>query len=283
MRRTVPSALVVLVFILAVTAVRAGTKEEIIRLQADLLATQNQIRLLQKSVDENGAVAKTLLAQISDLLSKTTRQIEEVKTHQEELSRAGDSNIEDIVNEIRNLAAKVDDLSGKLSAVTKKVDATQSVLEEMKSRRPKSETGPDGKPLPLPPDQLYSLAYNDYIQGNYELAIQGFLDYLANYKDSELADNAQYYIGDCYFNQGKYADSVEAFAQVSNLFSKGDKAPASYLKSGLASLNMNETGKAIEQFKNVIVKYPDSPEANIALQQLQILGVEPPVKTKKKP
>jgi tol-pal system protein YbgF len=261
---------------------QAGTKEEYIRLQSDIVDVQNQIRLLQKSVDENGAVTKTLLTQILDLMTRTNRLAEDLKTVQSDRARANDENVEDLVNEIRSLAAKVDDQNLKIAALTKKLEATEASLEDMKSRRPKAETGPDGKPMPLPPDQLYSLAYNDYIQGNYELAIQGFLDYLANYKDSELADNAQYYIGDCYFNQGKFQDAVDAFAQVVNLFPKGDKSPAALLKSGLAFLNLSNNTAAVEQFKNVIVKYPDSPEANIAVQQLQILGVEPPVKPKKR-
>ena len=274
----------ILVIVLILSApVWAGTKEEIIRLQIDVVAVQNQIRLLQKSIDENGGITKTLLNQLLEMITKTQQQVNDIKNNQDDQARSRDENIEDVVNEIRNLAAKVEDLSGRLAAVTKKVDATQQALQDMVSRRPTPETGPDGKPLPLPPDKLYSLAYNDYIQGNYELAIQGFLDFLALYKDSELADNAQYYIGDCYFNQGNYEDAIKAFAQVSTLFSKGDKAPAAMLKSGLAYLNMKDNQSAIKQFQEVINKYPDSPEANIATQQLQILGVEPPAKSRRNP
>jgi tol-pal system protein YbgF len=251
-----------------------GTKEEIIRLQSDIVAAQNQIRLLQKSIDENGAITKTLLNQLLDLINQNTRQIDKIQSYQDEQMQSGNENIEDIVNEIRMLSAKVDELSVKLSALSRTVDGTKVALEEMQSRRPTPEKGPDGELMPLPPDQLYSLAYNDYIMGNYELSIQGFLDYLALYKDTEFADNAQYYIGDSYFNQGRYQDAVEAFAQVTSLFPKGDKAPAAILKSGLAYLNINDNNSAVEQFRQVIRSYPDSPEANIAKQQLQILGVE---------
>jgi len=264
-----------LISILVVMATAwGGTKEELIRLQSDVVAVQNQVRLMQKSVDENGAVMKMLLNQLLDLASKTQRQVDNVKAYQDEQTRSGDENIEDVVNEIRSLASKIDELNTKISNLDRKVDSTQYALEDMKSRRPTAEKGPNGKPMPLPPDQLYSLAYNDYIMGNYELAIQGFLDYLALYKDTEFADNAQYYIGDCYFNQNKFQDAVEAFSQVTSLFAKGDKAPAALLKSGLAYLSMQENDSAVTQFKTVIKNYPNSPEANIATQQLQILGVE---------
>ena len=51
-------------------AVVAGTKEEIIRLQSDVLQLQNQIRLLQKSIDDNGAVFQSLLEQLNDQVAK---------------------------------------------------------------------------------------------------------------------------------------------------------------------------------------------------------------------
>jgi len=45
---------------------------------------------------------------------------------------------------------------------------------------------------------------------------------------------------------------------------------------------LNNNPAAVDAFKNVILKYPDSPEANIAIQQLQILGVDPPARSKKR-
>lgn len=260
----------------------AGTKEDIIRLQSDVLTLQNQLRQLQKSVDENGAIAKTLIGQIMEILTKAGRTIDEVKAAQLEQTKTGNDNIEEILSEIRALSSKVDDMGTRLANLSKKVENIQSTIDAMKNQRSASDATTDGKRVPLSPDQLYNLAYNDYIQGNYDLAIQGFLDFMANYKDSELAEKAQYYIGDCYFNQSKFTDAISAFNQVTALFPKGDKAPAAFLKSGLAYLNMKDNNSAITQFKNVIVKYPDSPEANIAVQQLQILGVEPPAKPKKR-
>lgn len=279
MKRCLSVAL--LLFLLSGLAA-AGTKEEYIRLQNDIMTVQNQIRMLQKSVDESGAISKTLMEQLINQMGAITRIVDQLNSRQEEQSRAGDENIEDLINTIRALASKIDDQSVKITNLTRSLEATQTSLEEMKSRRPKAETMPDGKLLPLPADQLYSLAYNDYIQGNFELAVQGFLEFLANYKESELADNAQYYIGDCYFNQGHHTDAVEAFNQVISLFPKGDKAPAAMLKSGLAHLSLNNNPAAVDAFKNVILKYPDSPEANIAMQQLQILNVDPPARPKKR-
>ena len=47
-------------------SILAGTKEEIIRLQSDVLQLQNQIRMLQKSIDDNGSVFRSLLEQLND-------------------------------------------------------------------------------------------------------------------------------------------------------------------------------------------------------------------------
>lgn len=275
-------ALLLVSLILTAAPAFAGTKEDMLRLQNDLVDVQNQVRSLQKSIDENGAISKTLLNQIIDQLSRTTRMVEDVKGTVDSQAKSGNDNVEDVLNEIRTLSAKVEDLSTRLSTLSRKVDTTVAALEDMKNRRPQAGTTPDGKPLPLPPDQLFQLAYSDYIQGNYELAIQGFQEYLGSYKDTEQSDNAQYYIGDCFFNQNKYKEAIAAFDKTVTDYPKGDKVPAALLKSGLASLNLKDTETAKQQFLSVFQKFPDSPEANIAHQQLQILGVTPPPRSKRR-
>ena len=46
------------------------------------------------------------------------------------------------------------------------------------------------------PDELYRSAYEDYMRGNYDLAADGFGEYLRRWPDTELSDNALYWIGE---------------------------------------------------------------------------------------
>lgn len=280
MKKAILTLIVVTGFALSVPA----ASQELVRIQADLLNLQNAVRMLQKSVDENAGAAKTLYGQMTDYLNKISRVVEETRSAQAEQLKSGSDNIEDVLNEIRTLGAKIEDLELKVASLYKKVDESQGKIAELKDafaqRLPSTATGPDGKTVTLPEDKLLALAYSDYTQGNYELAIQGFQDFLKNFPESEFADKAQYYVGDSFYNQSKWAEAVTAFNQVLSLFPKSDWAAAAYLKSGLAYQNAGDNASAITQYRSVILKFPDSTEANIAKEKLKALGAAPPVRRK---
>lgn len=252
----------------------AGNKEEFAKVEASLMTLQNSVQMLQNSVIKSGTTNETLLRQMIDTLSKITITLNDVAKMKGEQNKNIDENFDDLASDVNDLSSKVSQLNDRLKKMEDEIAEIKGLILSMKMHKPTEGVGVDGKPLPLSPDKLYAMAYNDYLQGNYELAIQGFLDYLSKYGDTEYADNAQYYIGDSLFNQKRYNDAIEAFNKVVANYPKGDKAPAALLKAGLAYIEMNDTNSAISKFKEVIKKYPKSAEAKIAEQQLEILGVK---------
>ena len=123
-------------------------------------------------------------------------------------------------------------------------------------------------------DTIFYQAYNDLVQGNLDLAIQGFTSFVTNFPASEKADDAQYYIGEAYYNDNKLPQAVAAFTKVVNDFPKGDKVASALYKRALAELAMKEKDNAIEDFKVVVQKFSSSPEAALAKSQLDGLGVD---------
>ncbi|MBM3284642.1 MAG: tetratricopeptide repeat protein, partial [Candidatus Aminicenantes bacterium] len=75
---------------------------------------------------------------------------------------------------------------------------------DQKKETPAAGPKPAGPPLALSPQDLYNTAYADYLQGNFDLAIDGFKIYRDNFPESPLADNALYWIGECYFSQRNF-------------------------------------------------------------------------------
>jgi len=122
------------------------------------------------------------------------------------------------------------------------------------------------------PAALYSSAYADFSKGNYALAIQGFEEYAQRYPDTELADNAMYWIGECNFSQGSYKAAVDAFDGMLEKYPRSDKAAAANLKKALAFVQLNQIGQGIEQLRFVTSTYPGTDEARIASDRLQALG-----------
>jgi tol-pal system protein YbgF len=132
-------------------------------------------------------------------------------------------------------------------------------------------------PLPaisLSPQEVYNMAYADYLKGNFQLAIDGFEIYKEQFSESPLADNAQYWIGECYFSQGKFEETIEEFNDLILNFPHGDKISAAYLKKGLSLLELGKKEEALSVFKLMISKYPLSEETKLAQQKIKELVQE---------
>lgn len=249
----------------------AGTKEEIVRLQSDVLQLQEQIRLLQKSTDDRGNVLKSLLEQLNDQIAKSNLAMENLTQAMSGQKAEVGNAVSTLRQEIQKLSVKLDDTNNRIAGLYQKVEDSQVKASSLRNV-PSSGAGPGG----VEPDQVYSQAYNDYLMGNYDLAITGFQDFLTNYPNSEYADNAMHYLGVCYFEQNRYEQAIQAFDQVINLYPKGDKTPVAYFKKAAAYQALQKNNEAVDTWKKLYTLFPDSQEAKLAAQELEKLGVALP-------
>jgi len=109
-------------------------------------------------------------------------------------------------------------------------------------------------------------------QGAYDKAIQSLRDFLRTNRESPLAPNAQYWIGESYYMLADYYQAILNFNQVRQQHPKSERAPAAVLKIGLAFQQMGNKSEAKLAFQKVITDYPSSPEAAQAREKLQALG-----------
>ena len=259
-------AVFLLVGFFAIPGVRAQ-REEIVRLQSDVLQLQNQIRELQKRMDERNGMIVSLLEQLNDQAAQNSRQFEDVgsvvRSESQEVRQAVDA----LGQELRQFGIRLEDVTNRLASLQKRVEENQMRVQTLRS-------APGELGMEVEPDQAYAASYNDYLMGNYELAIAGFQDFLSNYPDSEYADNAAYYLGDSYLKQGRYDQAVQAFDQVINLYPREDKTPVAYYKKAQALENMQRMDEAIQSLKALTTLFPDSLEAGLARDELARIGVE---------
>ena len=124
------------------------------------------------------------------------------------------------------------------------------------------------------PSDLYDTAYADYTKGRYALAIQGFEEYLASYPNTDLSDNAEYWIGESHYAQKKYPEAVADFEKLLKQWPASDKAAAGLLKKAYAMLEEGQKSEAIVQLQYVIHEFPTSEEARLAKAKLKTLGVD---------
>ncbi len=258
---------VLLVTLLAGVWSLAGTKEEIIRLQSDVLQMQQQVHQLQKSVDDGNGTLKTLLEQLIDETNTTNRALEQLIALARAQKDEGVRGVNELKQEFQTLSIKLDDTNNRLVGLYQKIEENQAKIE---SRRLSVPTEPGGPK----PDQVYSLAYNDYLSGNYELAMTGFRDFLVTYPESEYADNAAYYLGVCEQVQGHPDKAIQAFDEVINLYPKGDLTPSAYYKKAQVQQEQQLNEDAIDTLKKLVTLFPESQEAVNAGPQLEKMGVD---------
>jgi tol-pal system protein YbgF len=172
--------------------------------------------------------------------------------------------IENVRQDLAQLSAKVDDSQEGLNRVYQRFGISRT--ESMKI-----DTIPLKATSPVDPDELYNTAYLDYTRGNYDVAIDGFKRYLKYFPDTELSDNAQYWIGECYYTKKMYPDAVLEFQKVITNFPQGNKLVSAIYKTGLSYESMDEIRKAKENYKNVFDNYPNTPEAKLAKERYSAL------------
>lgn len=205
---------------------------------------------------------------------------EAVNTHMQTLQRAEADmrlTLEQLTTQIDQLEANLEDTNYRLSQLSQQIAATNQELKAFRSSADLrgaagAGTQPDASTLPSDPQALYQAAYNDYLRGNYDLAVLGFRQYLEDFPNTELADNAVYWVGECYFSQGKYGDAIQEFDKILSSYERSDKVASAQLKKAYAFLELGDTAQGVTQLRSVIQNHPGTDEANLARQRLEEVG-----------
>ena len=127
---------------------------------------------------------------------------------------------------------------------------------------PAAESSRDGGKVSA--KQVYETVLAKFKKGDLEAAQRGFTDFLAQYPTSELAPNAQYWLGECYYGKRDYQRAIEAFDLVKEVYPRSEKVPAAMLKQSFAYLEVNDRARAATLLKQIRESYPKSPEAGRA-------------------
>ena len=253
-------------FLTALPSAQAGTKEEVMRLQNDVLAMQNQIREFEKTFSEKIDGLKSLVAQLKDEASNSGITLKQISAILENQASGVQSSDEAVIKEIRSLSSKVDDSATRISALAQQ-------LSELKVQY-KSLNESEASAASLSPDTMYSQALRDFVQGNFDLAIQGFAAYVNTYPGGDRAAEALCNIGEAYRSQRQLPEAISAFTRVINDYPSTNSVASALYKRALAESAMQERENAIADFRAVIEKYPTSSEAAQAKIEIQKLGVK---------
>jgi tol-pal system protein YbgF len=275
-RVTVPSLILVLPLLAACTS-----GEDMALLHREITDVQRQVSSLEASTLDKGDLA-SMEQRLQDLTAQTTRSNADLAVRVERLQE-----------QIEALHASLEVTTRRLQQISQELAAARATMGSMTlppvvaappgdtagtpGSTPGAEPGtppPAGSPLVTnSPEELYRSSYEDYMRGNYDLAAQGFAEYLRRWGDTDLADNALYWIGECYDAQDKPDQALESFSQVLDRYPTSDKAAAAQLKKGLIYLEQGDQGQGVVHLQYVVYEHPGSPEADLAREKLRSLGL----------
>ena len=268
---------VALAMLIARPAASAAANKEHQQLMAELRMLQEQQQQLQQILGTLGDVLKTLTTKLDDQSSVTRKAFADQKLL-----------IEGVGEGVRILREKADDTNVRLSSVTQELQALRQTIATMPAPSvgltPTGDpgTGVPGAPpgsggsVPPPnvsPTQWYERVSGDYAAGQYDLAIAGFESFIRAYPNSPQADDAQLYIGNSLFNDGKFQEAAQAYQKVISDYPKGDAVPTAYYKLGQTYENLQQFDLARKAYETVIRTYPTVTDiATLAQNRLDALN-----------
>ncbi len=262
---------IVLLILLVSSLLGCAPQAEFVKLQDDLSTVTRKQNQLQQRIEvvEGYLKERTTTSQkgqqdIHRIVADLGVKIDQLSTDLQIIQ----GKLEENNHRISELSQRLDDQAYKIKELSAKVAAAEGkpagALEKAAAPPAPQEKGKTGQN----PSDVYNRAYQDYVNGNYDLALTGFQAYLAEFPDATLAPNAQYWIGECYYGKQEYKKAIDALDKVSANYPKSEKISAATLKAGFAYLELKDKAKAKAYLKKVVDQFPNSKEASLAKGKL---------------
>jgi tol-pal system protein YbgF len=119
---------------------------------------------------------------------------------------------------------------------------------------------------------LYSNALRDVNGKHYDLATQEFQDYLKYYGDTDLASNAQFYLGEVAYNQGQFQVALDSYNKVIENYPKSFKTASARMRKGFCLSELGQKASAVRELRAVVRLYPGTDEAKRSAAKLKEMG-----------
>jgi tol-pal system protein YbgF len=187
-------------------------------------------------------------------------------------------------NELRLLRGRIEELENSNEALRKQnrdlfadLDKRVQALQGGNAAVPGSAAGAAGAAggvagpagaAAVQQQAAYDRAFDALKSANYPAAITGFGDFLARYPQAQLADNAQYWLGEAYYVTRDYPNAAAAFQSVLQRWPSSRKAPDALLKLGYTLYEQKRYPEARATLNDVAKRYPDTDAARLARERL---------------
>ena len=255
-----------------------ATQQDLMQIRADVTQLQMAMQRARADLDKQSTGVD---ARVNEQAAQSQRQANDLARRLEALSTS-----------VTSLSGKVDELASRVEALSRRAAAPATPPPSAPRAAPPTAPAPappgtGSRPATgaIQPQDVYQTAYIDYSKGSYPLAIAGFKEFLRRYPDHDLADNAQYWVGEAHFsvarghmnaNQADKAKeelerAVQEFRKVIANYPRGDKAPTALYKEALALVELKQPALAQSRLQYLIDNFPQAEEVPLARERLTAL------------
>jgi tol-pal system protein YbgF len=228
---------------------------------------------------ENQRLKADLLLRLDNLQSEVrsfSTDIEEYKEWFKRPSREMDRIKEDVEGRLRTLEERRKTQDEKIKEIEDRLKASEPKTPGPGSKPTESERSASTKEVlselrGVSPGMgdVYRDAYETFHKGDLEGARRKFEAFLKQYPNTELSDNAQFWIGETYYLKKDYEKAILEYEKAIVKYPEGDKIPAALFKQALSFLELGDKTNARNLLKRVIEKYPQSDQAPLAKKKLE--------------
>lgn len=210
-----------------------------------------QLTVLRSGLDSLRAVVDTMTVRDSvtlAVLQSTRREVAEQRDILLSTRASTGSTTQELFDQMTRLEGKLDEAMGRFTQIAQRPAPSAPAAGEM--------------------GQIYDQATADLSQGRYALAIQGYREFLRRFSTAELADNAQYGVGEGFFAQSVFDSAEVEYARVDAQYPAGDKVPAALYKVGLCRDRLGKGAEARKVFEDLLRRFPLAGEAALVRERL---------------
>ena len=259
----------------AAAGVASAANKEHLQMMAEIRMLQEQTALLRAQLTALNETLRALGTKLDEQAGVSRKALADQKL-----------SIDTIGDDVRVVREKVDDNNVRVSSLSQELDAIRAAIAQAAQPPAADAANPAGPPPPAAgqaaqspaqsPQRLYDSAWADYVASQYNLAITGFENYISKFPRSEQAGDAQYFIGECYYQQGMFKEAASAYDRGITTYPNSQKVPDMYFKRGMAFNALGLVDRARESWEYAVKTFPNSEAGRLARQRLdQIIRKAP--------
>ena len=272
---------------------------ELIELQRDVTSLLQGQKDLATQTTQDHTVMKTLVEQSGETVGKLNGTMSALQKSMQDVQANSGARLDTMSTQVQGLSDNLEEIKSRLGKLNQQLVDLQNTVQSLDAKisgggsatpstgasnpggagsQPTGGSGgPSSSPAGAAPsaDTLYSNGLRDITSGKYDLARQEFQDYLKYYGDTELAPNAQFYLGEIAYKQKQYDQAVTEFDKVLTVYPKSFKIQPAHLRKGMALIELGQKTQGVRELRDVIKRYPNSEEDRLARAKLKELGVSP--------